>query len=88
MPIEVYDVEMGVQCVMRQRSVNAGFQPEIEKQMVDKLIAAGCLPESIELPEAEWRLFSPDPDFGQTWTPYWAWQLDGFGFRKADGSRN
>ena len=76
--------EMGAQVVMKQRAINAGFQPEMEKRLVDSLIKAGCLPESIELAEPEWRWFAPDPDWPNQWEPYWAWQLDAFGFRKRD----
>ena len=70
---------MGCQIVMKPRAVNAGLQPRCEEMLVETLERAGCTPESIYLDEPRWTLFSPDPDFGATWTPYWAWELDAYG---------
>lgn len=55
--------EMGCQLIIKQRAINAGFQPRGEEMLVKELEHAGCSPASIRLLEPEWTWFAPDPDW-------------------------
>lgn len=83
MPLPNTLTEMGCQLIIKQRAINAGFQPRGEEMLVKELEHAGCSPTSIRLLEPEWTWFAPDPDWPNQWEPYWAWVLNAVGERRA-----